>query len=608
MSLLKTITEKGPTVDLKNSDATDAGASDVMNKADSGRDISFSLMRNTINSDGKVTGSDVANYLERAAELNDEVDTVPFGLETDDGQIVKVYVNAEQADAFEEALKNLLGIEDDIEEAINRLASQFDIVDVVWPKGAPSDEEAGAEDTELTIDDGQDDEDFSDHDEDVEASVNPENTEDEPRDMTDATYSDADSHEVSHEGEPNCVLSVPEDSEISDADIEEFIGGQGIIKIDSFKRDGSELKIYTQDGDEVAPEVVDQLQGAFEAFLNEHGLFAVKQESTTKMTIGSKFLSRITEAKAEDRDGINDGFNIPLDSQARALISKMRRPYEKKLVAFFVMSGVPGRFLNNADTEDSITAASDMLRKQTSIRRNFDTLYTALANAKGFNIPDNKVEEAKGSKRGSFMQKLFESVLIKLGLPGSLVETGGPNVVATGVYRTARMIEENTDVERALRQLAVRLGVKATDAIEPVVEAEKHLAKVGWYVENAKGKNVAGPLSEKDARKQCEKMGGEEKGFSVNYVSDFAAKRMDEALNVGNDAYANAVIELAAALGVPTDVLGLRQSQVVQSLRKAKSELRNRSQVLGMMNRLLSIVKTNKKPNTSGKNETENEE
>lgn len=605
MSLLKTITEKGPAVDLKNSDATDAGASDVMNKADSGRDISFSLMRNTINSDGKVTGSDVANYLERAAELNDEVDTVPFGLETDDGQIVKVYVNAEQADAFEEALKNLLGIEDDIEEAINRLASQFDIVDVVWPKGARPDEEAGAEDTELTIDDGQDDEEFSDHDEDVEASVN---TEDEPREVTDATYSDASSKEVSHEGEPNCVLNVPEDSEISDTNIEEFIGGQNIIKIDSFKLEGSELKIYTQDGDEVAPEIVDQLQGAFEAFLNEHGLFAVKQESTTKMTIGSKFLSRITEAKAEDRDGINDGFNIPLDSQARALISKMRRPYEKKLVAFFVMSGVPGRFLNNADTEDSITAASDMLRKQTSIRRNFDLLYTALANAKGFNIPDNKVEEAKGTKRGSFMQKLFESVLIKLGLPGSLVDTGGPNSVATGIYRTARMIEENTDVERALRQLAVRLGVKAADAIGPVDEAHGHLAKVGWYVENAKGKNVAGPLSEKDARAKCEKMGGEEKGFSVGYVSDFDARRMDEALNVGNDAYANAVIELAAALGVPTDVLGLRQSQVVQSLRKTKSELRNRSQVLGMMNRLLSIVKTNKRPNTSSENETENEE
>jgi len=120
--------------DLKKSDSSDAGKSDVTGKVRQ-NDVSFSLMRNTINSAGEVTGSDVANYLERAAELNDEVDTVPFGLETGpDGDIVKVYVKAEEADKFEEALKKLLGMEDDIELAINELAQEFDIVDVVWPK------------------------------------------------------------------------------------------------------------------------------------------------------------------------------------------------------------------------------------------------------------------------------------------------------------------------------------------------------------------------------------------------------------------------------------------------------------------------------------------
>jgi hypothetical protein len=91
-------------------------------------------MRNTINTDGNISGSDVASYLDRAAELNDEVDTVPFGLETSDNEIVKVYVNAEQADAFEDKMKQLLGAEKDIEEALNELAMDFDIVDVVWPE------------------------------------------------------------------------------------------------------------------------------------------------------------------------------------------------------------------------------------------------------------------------------------------------------------------------------------------------------------------------------------------------------------------------------------------------------------------------------------------
>jgi hypothetical protein len=142
MSLLKEFSGiPGPKkVDLKKSDSSDAGSSDVADKAKSS-DVSFSLMRNTINSDGEVTGSDVADYLERATELNDEVDTVPFGLETDDGDVVKVYVNADEADKFEEAMKKLLGIEDDIEEAINKLALDFDIVDVVWPKSKKEDGE-----------------------------------------------------------------------------------------------------------------------------------------------------------------------------------------------------------------------------------------------------------------------------------------------------------------------------------------------------------------------------------------------------------------------------------------------------------------------------------
>lgn len=158
MKLLQELAATSDQVQLKNSDGSDAGKTDVTGKARS--DVSFSLMRNTINADGEITGSDVADYLERAAELNDEVDTVPFGLETSDGEIVKVYVNAEQADKFEEALRKMLGMEDDIEEAVNRLATEFDIVDVVWPKDrtdtdvkvkAPDDDEFDA------LDDDEDD-------------------------------------------------------------------------------------------------------------------------------------------------------------------------------------------------------------------------------------------------------------------------------------------------------------------------------------------------------------------------------------------------------------------------------------------------------------------
>lgn len=211
MSLLKELSVVNKTgsvqTDLKKSDATDAGKSDVVDKATASQDIGFNLMRNTINADGKVSGSDIANYIEKAEELNDEVDTVPFGLETDDGQIVKVYVNAEQADKFEEAMKNMLGLEDDIEEAINRLTTEFDIVDVVWPTSDEEEEGEEDSDADLSIDDtsgldSEDDEDFADDQYDVVASVDDDETEQAKSDQEETASED---DELDDEGKPKKV-------------------------------------------------------------------------------------------------------------------------------------------------------------------------------------------------------------------------------------------------------------------------------------------------------------------------------------------------------------------------------------------------------------------
>ena len=90
---------------------------------------------------------DTIDKLERSAKF-DEIDTVTFGLETDDGKIVKVYVNAEQANEFETALSDMLGQKDDIEEILNELSKNYEIVDVEWPDVDP---EAGDDsDDEMT--------------------------------------------------------------------------------------------------------------------------------------------------------------------------------------------------------------------------------------------------------------------------------------------------------------------------------------------------------------------------------------------------------------------------------------------------------------------------
>jgi hypothetical protein len=88
----------------------------------------------------------VINKLDRSVKF-DEVDTVTFGLETDDGKIVKVYVNAEQAEAFEKELATKLGEIDDIEEVLNELSKEYEIVDVEWPEEG-DDQDSNPEDQE----------------------------------------------------------------------------------------------------------------------------------------------------------------------------------------------------------------------------------------------------------------------------------------------------------------------------------------------------------------------------------------------------------------------------------------------------------------------------
>ena len=77
------------------------------------------------------------NRLDRSVKL-DEVDTITFGLETDDGKIVKVYVKVDEADDFEKALADKLGEIDDIEEVLNELSKEYEIVDVEWPSEDPA--------------------------------------------------------------------------------------------------------------------------------------------------------------------------------------------------------------------------------------------------------------------------------------------------------------------------------------------------------------------------------------------------------------------------------------------------------------------------------------
>lgn len=106
--------------------------------------------------------SDVISKLDAAEKrARADKDTITFGLEDEEGNIIKVYVKADQAEEFESALAALLAGEDEdedeentpleIAEVLFQLKDKFEIVDVEWPEieGDPEEEQevagAGAE-------------------------------------------------------------------------------------------------------------------------------------------------------------------------------------------------------------------------------------------------------------------------------------------------------------------------------------------------------------------------------------------------------------------------------------------------------------------------------
>lgn len=111
----------------------------------------MSLISEDLTGSTDFDASDVLSKLEAAEKKAEtEKDTATFGLENEDGGIVRVYVRKDQAEEFEQALAQLLAGNDDnedkentsleIAEVLFKLKDRFDIVDVDWGD-IPEDEE-----------------------------------------------------------------------------------------------------------------------------------------------------------------------------------------------------------------------------------------------------------------------------------------------------------------------------------------------------------------------------------------------------------------------------------------------------------------------------------
>lgn len=103
-----------------------------------------------VNASDMKVDDQVHQQLDDAAE-DDEMDAQCFGLEMEDGKVVKVYVKQEDAENFEKAMSEKLGESDDIKAALEELEKDFEILKIVWPD---EDQEGEDDDEDKDDDDG----------------------------------------------------------------------------------------------------------------------------------------------------------------------------------------------------------------------------------------------------------------------------------------------------------------------------------------------------------------------------------------------------------------------------------------------------------------------
>ncbi len=142
----------------KLSDAYRLNPADVkMPKSKGGWRIMGEMMDSNLKGQSEESSFDPADVMSKLRDAEKQVDyeddTVAFGMEDEDGNVVKVYVKAEQGDEFESALASMLAGADDendeddvsdeseIAEVLFKLKDKFDIVDVKWPEIEGDEEE-----------------------------------------------------------------------------------------------------------------------------------------------------------------------------------------------------------------------------------------------------------------------------------------------------------------------------------------------------------------------------------------------------------------------------------------------------------------------------------
>ena len=451
MSLLKQILNSK----LSEDETSSLVAATPQNKAQT----SFSLLQNIHGSD--LTSSDVTNHLAAVDDAEEAVDTVAFGLETTDGDIVKVYVNAEEAEAFEQKMAQLLGKIDDIDQAIEELSNEFDIVSVVKPGEMDAPEvELGGENPEGEAEVGIEnrlDEPLSDDDivqdldgEDLIDDESEKKKKDEKDDKKDDESEDeADSEKEDGESEDDKGteedgLSFGDDEEKPEGEEEEKPeGDESEDEADSEKEDG-ESEDETEDDPEDDPEGKDKDKKK-DKKKSKDKEDKMKQEGQSLL----QYLVSLNEAKEHKKepkkvevkkeepkktdsqpDDSADVFNLSLTKEEEELSKLFATPVQQLIFRTILLLGVNADQINirKFKVRKSVKDVATMIQHHPQIKNILSKLGKDLASKKGdiHKLAEavEKEEKVQGTIKDQLsteISKKIYNLILALGIPEFLL-------------------------------------------------------------------------------------------------------------------------------------------------------------------------------------------
>ena len=445
----------------------------------------------------------------QAQDRAEEIETVAFGMELDDGEIVKIFVNAEQAEQFEKALGDMLGQEDDVEVAIEKLSDDYDIVSVEWPEERGSD---GLENPDMQT--GEQDAENPEDEEDKEFALdfdltNKKKEEEKNEDKSDNKGEDKDD---SNKEEGDLDLDIEDDNEEKSDDNEEESSDEETDDEedssdeeneegdDKSKKDKKKKKKSTKD-----KETIEMKESfLFADFLNKPILTENKKD---KKEIFSK-----------DELKIEDIFNTAFQQKIAKLLFLLDFPVDRILLKKSLFR----KGIRNASLELNTNSKAKMLIgrliKDLSVLMSKDEVYNKQRKlVSNFTAEDLKESPDIDEKLTNELQKLIIKIYKALGVPDILLTTKSSQL-KQDIRKTARALATHAGIKSNLRKLAKALAIETPEEISEQLLSED--------------------------------------------ISNFSS-----------DDFVNLVVLLANQLGIPEDNLKYKKSIVEQSIKNKKPDL-----------------------------------